>query len=46
MNGPGSVTQMAVIVRIKQAGTYISNATVDAGTIRGSTANSYDSIFN
>ena len=35
MNGPGSVTQMAGTVRIKQAGTYISNVTVDAGTIRG-----------
>ena len=36
VNGPGSVTQVTVTVRTRQAGTYqctVSNARVDAGTI-------------
>ena len=40
VNGPGSVTQVTVIVRMRQAGTYqctISNARVTNGPIPGKT---------
>ena len=41
VNGTGSVTQVTVTVRMRQAGTYqctVSNARVDAGTIDSVTA--------
>ena len=40
VNGPGSVTQVTVIVRMRQAGTYqctVSNARVTNGPIPGQT---------
>ena len=46
VNGPGSVTQVTVTVRMRQAGTYqctVSNARVDASTIFGITATSSSS---
>ena len=46
VNGSGSVTQVTVTVRMRQAGTYqciVSNARVDAGTIDSVTATSSSS---
>ena len=46
VNGPGSVTQVTVTVRMRQAGTYqctVSNGRVDAGTIGSVTATSSSS---
>ena len=49
VDGPGSVTQVTVTVRMRQAGTYqctVSNARVTAGTINGVTAMSNSSSLN
>ena len=47
INGTGSVTQVTVTVRMRQAGIYqctISNARVDAGTIGSVTATNSSSL--
>ena len=49
VNGPQSVTQVTVTVRMRQAGIYqctVSNARVDNGTIYGITAMSNSSSLN
>ena len=47
VNGPGFVTQLTVIVRMRQVGTYISNAIVDVLLeIFNTATNSYDNILN
>ena len=49
LNGSGSVTQVTVTLKTRQAGTYqctVSNARVDAGTIGSVTAmNSTSTLF-
>ena len=49
LNGPGSITQVTVTVRMRQAGTYqctVSNTRVDAGTINSVTPmNSTSTLF-
>ena len=49
LNGPGSITQVTVTVRMRQTGTYqctVSNARVDAGTIYSVTPmNSTSTLF-
>ena len=49
VNGPQSVTQVTVTMRMRQAGIYqctVSNARVDNGTINGITAMSSNSSLN
>ena len=47
VNGPGSVTQVTVTVRMRKAGIYISNTRVDViSEVFNSATNSYDSILN